>query len=51
MKTTNMSSIGSMKKNVPATPSQRYSPSGHDVFGGVEVRTAKPRPNPLEAPG
>ena len=39
------------KKNVPATPSQRYSPSGHDVFGGVEVRTAKPRPNPLLVPG
>ena len=51
MKMANISSLGSMKKNVPATPSQRYSPSGHDVFGGTEVRTAKPRPKPLVAPG
>ncbi len=29
MNTTNMSSTGSMKKKVPPTPSQRYSPSGH----------------------
>ena len=27
----NMSSFGSMKKNVPPTPSQRYSPSGQSV--------------------
>jgi hypothetical protein len=40
-----------MKKKVPATPSQRYSPSGHDVSGGVDVRTAKPRPKPLVTPG
>jgi len=31
-----ISSFGSIKKKVPATPSQRYSPGGHDVFGGVD---------------
>jgi hypothetical protein len=51
MKIANMSSKGSMKKNVPPTPSQRYSTSGHDVFSGTDVRTAKPRPKQLVAPG
>ncbi len=45
------SALESMKKKVPPTPSQRYSPSGHCVFAGTEVRTAKPRPKPLLAPG
>ena len=40
-----------MKKKVPATPSQRYSPIGSRVPGGCMVRTAKPRPNPLSSPG
>jgi hypothetical protein len=51
MQIANISSLGSMKKKVPATSSQRYSPVGHAVFGGVDVRSAKPRPKPLSAPG
>ena len=36
---------------INSTPSQRYSPRGHSVFGGTEVRTAKPRPKPEVGPG
>ena len=32
MKTTNMSSFGSIQKNVPPTPSHRYSPSGPALY-------------------
>jgi hypothetical protein len=37
MQIANISSFGSTKKKVPPTPSQRYSPNGHDVFGGGAV--------------
>ena len=39
MKIANISSRGSTKKKVPATPSHRYSPVGHNVSAGTEVRT------------
>src|SRR5580704_6970026 len=45
MMSVSISSRGSTK-DVPATPSQRYSSSTLDIFAGTRVGTARPNPKP-----